>query len=349
MEIEKQITDYFRCIDENLDTLSLHKEGELTGLPSWVHTTRSITIGITDDGDGIALKINPDNSLIADVTKVVSIKSPEDVNKLLAPMTYGGTPLSNLAEDFFMLVGDMVVTGNNPLLPPALDSRFLMGWGRRSGFDKTFNIEKAKEESIDLWNKRLIDKASSASYVSEVNNILYRLQAVIKRKTFLERRIHRFVCQYKHLLLPPHKRCLYEHILYRGTESRKADFILEREQGLPPILIELESPVHPVFTKNMELTAPANHARQQISEWVSFIDSDAVNNASGELNFLTGTKERLIIIGRGLEHKERLIDTKFDGVVFWTYDIFIEEVKHRLNDQYASQCQMVGLEIRKPF
>lgn len=349
MEIEKQITDYFRCIDESLDMLSLHKEGELTGLPSWVHTTRSITIGITDDGDGIALKVNPDNSLIADVTKVVSLKSTEDINKVLTPMTFSGTSLSSLAEDFFMLVGDMVVTGDNPLLPPALDNRFLVGWGRRKGFENTFNIEKAKEESLDLWNKRLIDKKAGASYVREVNNILYRFQAVIKRKAFLERRIHRFVYQYKDILLPSHRRCLYEHILYRETESRKADFILEREQGLPPILIELESPVHPVLTKTMDLTAPANHARRQISEWVSFIDSDAVKNASGKLNFLTGPKERLVIIGRGLEHKERLIGTKFDGVAFWTYDMFIKEIRHRLNGQYASQCQMVGLEIRKPF
>ena len=99
----------------------------------------------------------------------------------------------------------------------------------------------------------------------------------------------------------------------------------------------------------MDLTAQANHARGQISEWVLFIDSDAVKNASGELNFLTGPKERLVIIGRGTEHKERLIDTKFDGVTFWTYDMFIEEVRNRLNNQYASQCQLVGLEIRKPF
>src|SRR3990172_983554 len=309
MEIEQIITDYFRCIDESLDILSLHKEGELTGLPSWVHTTRRITIVVTDDGDGITLKVSPDNALSADITSVVPLKTTEDINKMLSPMSYGGTPLGNLAEGFFMLLGDMVMTGGNPLFPPAIDSRLLVGWGRKKGFEKAFNIEKAKEGALDLWNKRHLGKTADASYIREINNILYRFQAAIKRKAFLEKRIHRFIYQYKDILLPSHKRCFYEHILYHNTEIRKADFILQREQGLPPILIELESPIHSVFTKTMDLTAQANHARGQISEWVLFIDSDAVKNASGELNFLTGPKERLVIIGRGTEHKERLIDT----------------------------------------
>lgn len=57
----------------------------------------------------------------------------------------------------------------------------------------------------------------------------------------------------------------------------------------------------------------------------------------------------MVIIGRGLEHKERLVDTKFDGVVFWTYHVLIEEAKRRLNDQYEAQCRMIGLEGRRPF
>lgn len=350
VEIEQQILDYFRSIDEAIDTLSLHLEEQLVQLPSWVHTTRSITIGITDDGEGIALRVDPKNTLTGDVTKLVPIKSIEGVDKLVSPMSYRGGALNRLPEDYFMLVGDMIVTPTaNPLLPPAVENRFLVGWGRRRAFQDLFSIEQAKEDAIDIWNKRRIDEASRTSYVSQVKNIIYSLQAIIKRKAFLERRIHRFLYRYKDLLLPAHKRCLYDHILRRGTESLKADFILEREEGFPPILIELESPVHPVFTKAMDLTAPANHARQQISEWVSFIDSDPAINAPAELTFLTGPKERLVIIGRGLEHRTRLIDTKFDGTIIWTYDIFIEEARRRLNDQYTSQCHIVGLETKRPF
>ena len=253
-------------------------------------------------------------------------------------------------EDQFIYFSDMCLfSASNPLVPPAFDNRALIGWGRTKGLEKTFNNMKVKEDSIDLWNKRILKGTNSSSYIREVNIILEKLQAMIKRKSFLERKIHRFIHEHSNILLPPHNKCLFEHVLYRREEKRKADFILEREQGLPPLLIELENPTHKILTKSLDLTAQSNHARQQISEWVSFIENDPARNASGDNYFLTGPKERLVIIGRGLEHKEKLIDTKFDGVVFWTYNILIEEAKKRLNEQYARQCELVGLNATKPF
>lgn len=350
MAIEKQIIEYFRALDESLDHLSEHHEGELTGLPSWVHTTRKITIGTSDEDDGVALRVVPDNSLDMDVTETVSIRSTEDINKLLEPMTYRGPQLTTLDEKFLALCGDMVATeGNNPLIPPVLDNRCLVGCGRRKGFQGFFNIENAKRDAIDLWNKRLLGKTATSSYVREIRIILDKFQAIIKRKAFLERRVHRFIHQYERFMLPSHRRCLYEHVLCHGEEKRKADFILEREQGLPPLLIELEPPVHSVFTKGKDLTKEANHAGRQISEWVSFIDSDGVSNASGEFSFLAGPKERLVIIGRGLEHKACLLETKFSGTVFWTYDVFVEEIRRRLNQEYVSQCRLLGLKEQQPF
>ena len=347
--LDKIITTYFSCLDESLNVLSLHSEGELVGLPSWVHCTRRIIIACTEDGEGVAIKVVPDNSLEMDEVTIVEIRSKEDLNRILAPMSYGGAPLNRLQENSFMLIGDMTVTTANPLDIPAMDSRLLFGFGRKKGFETSFSIEKAKEEAIGLWNARLSKSEGSKSYVREVKNILYKFQAIIRRKAFLERRIHRFINEYAHILLPPHKRCIFEHIFYRNRDFRKADFVLEREQGFPPILIELESPVHKIFTKNLDLTAQANHEKSQISEWIAFIDSDTARNAKGDFYFLTGLKERLVIIGRGLEYRDRLLETKYDGVVFWTYDILFEEVRGRLNDNYASQCAMVGLSPKKPF
>lgn len=117
---------------------------------------------------------------------------------------------------------------------------------------------------------------------------------------------------------------------------RKADFILEREQGLPSIFIELESPVHSVFTKKGDLTAQSNHARQQVSEWVKYVENEPQTNAKDEYSFLTGPKERMVVIGRGIENKDRLIDTKYDGVTFWTYSIMLEEAKSRMNKRLGS-------------
>lgn len=349
MTLDKIIADYFMHLDESLDALSMHKEGELVGLPSWVHCTRRIIVGCTEDGEGVVIKITPDNSLEKDEITLVELKTNEDINHILEPMSYGGTALNRLNENDFTLFGDMRVVSNNPLDVPALDERLLVGFGRKKGFEIVFSIEKAKEEAIGFWNARALKHDDPKSYVSEVKNILDKFKAIIRKKSFLERRIHRFIIEHSHILLPPHKKCFYEHIVYRNEDFRKADFILEREQGLPPILIELESPTHPIFTKNYDLTAQANHARSQISEWVAFIDSDAMRNARGDFYFLTGPKERLVIIGRGLEHKSRLIETKYDGVVFWTYDILIEEITNRLNDNYASQCGMVGLALKRPF
>ena len=352
MNLEDTLTQYFRILDESLDKISHQREGNLKALPSWVQVNRKIDIGLTADQEGIVIKISPDPALEVDQFAVHQIDNVNDISRIIAPMAFKGK-LPNLEpnEDSFILFGDIsVVEVDNPLALPALDNQCLMGWGRRKGFFNVFDIQKAKLEAIDLWNKsNTIQETKVGNYIHEIKRILSKLQAMIKRKAFLERRIHRYINTHSKILLPSYKRLLFDHKLYRGGEERKADFILEREQGLPAILIELESPVHQVFTRSLEPTAQANHARFQISEWVSFIENDAARNASNENHFLTGPKERLVIIGRGLEHRDRLIETKFDGVLFWTYDLLIEEAKRRLNDEYASQCQIVGLDVKRPF
>ncbi len=350
MNVEQTILDYLNHIDSSLEILSEQAEGKIPGLPSWVLETREIIIGITDDNEGIVIKVEPNENLKNDKIITRIVKNREDINKIISPMNFGG-PLPNQgAENHFILFADMsVVEANNPLAVPVEDNRFLFGWGRKNGFFNTFNADKAKKEAVDLWNSAKEGIKKGSSFIQESRNVYSKFQAIFKRKTFLERRIHRFINEYPRLLLPSHKRCFFEHKLYLGNEMRKADFILEREQGLPPILIELESPVHTVFTKANDLTAPANHARQQISEWLSFIEKDPIRNASGENSFLTGPKERLVIIGRGLENKKRLIDTKFDGVTFWTYSMLLEEAKTRWNNHIASQYKLLGLEEAKPF
>ena len=228
------------------------------------------------------------------------------------------------------------------LAVPVFDQRCLtVGVGEGVSL-KSLNIDTAKQKAIELWNSA-VEGVKGQSFIQETMKVFEKFQTIAKRKAFLERRIHRFMNEYSGLLLPSHKKCLSEQALYLGDEKRKSDFILEREQGLPPMLIELESPVHEILTKRGDLTAPANHARQRISEWVSFIEGDPLRNASGENSFLTGPKERLVIIGRGLEHRQRLIQTKFDGITFWTYSILIEEARNRWNNHIASQYKLLGL------
>jgi hypothetical protein len=62
---------------------------------------------------------------------------------------------------------------------------------------------------------------------------------------------------------------------------------LERDAGLPALLIELETPAARIFTKRGEPTKETNHAKAQIAEWVRFIETDSRNTA-GDMAFLRG-------------------------------------------------------------
>lgn len=92
-----------------------------------------------------------------------------------------------------------------------------------------------------------------------------------------------------------------------------------------------------------------HYTSQQISEWVKFVENDPMRNASGEYNFMTGPKERMVIIGLGVEDKERLINTKYGGITFWTYSIMLEEAKSRVNKMLSSQYKLLGIAEVRPF
>jgi hypothetical protein len=142
-------------------------------------------------------------------------------------------------------------------------------------------------------------------------------------------------------MLPPHKRCFIEVRLSRGEEAKKADFILERETGMPALLIELESPHLPLFKQNGEYTANANHAREQIREWVEFID-DEPTNRRGEFAFLAGEKDRLVVQGERLEFREKMNSSKGSDTTMWTYDMLLQEAKERCHAELVSLHVMMG-------
>jgi Domain of unknown function (DUF4263) len=350
MNYREIITRYLSIVDESLDELSMHNEGKISNLPSWVFHKRKIDIGITNDNEGVVIKIAPDGSLEEDIVDILEISTHEDVNKITSPMSLEGQLPNSYPEDDFILLADIsMVEANNPIAIPIMENKFMLGSGRTSGFVNAFNENKAKEEAINLWNSAVTGLDSKGSFVQTVRNILDKFEAIIKRKAFVERRVHRFINENKSIFLPEHKTCLYEHKLYLKGDRRIADFILEREPGLPSIFIELESPVHKVFTKKGDLTAESNHARQQVSEWVKYVENEPQTNAVGDYSFLTGTKERMVVIGRGLEDKDGLTDTKYDGVTFWTYSLMLEEAKNRMNQRLSSQYKLLGLDEVRPF
>lgn len=181
------------------------------------------------------------------------------------------------------------------------------------------------------------------SFVYHLQTIFARFQGTIKLKGFRERRIHRFINQHSNLLLPSHKSCFFEYELILNDEKRKADFILEQEPGMPPLLIELEPPSDMLFRQDGEFTARALHARHQISEWIRFIDQNPENTA-GSMAFLRiPTKQRMIIMGRGMDQRTRMLNSNYTDTIMWTYDMLISNAKDQANRFIKSQCQALGI------
>lgn len=216
MGFKKSIIEYFKIIDDSLDILSQHNEGKLQYLPSWVLQKRRIEIGVTPDQEGFVLKIDPDDNLEDDEFLITEIVTAEDASKIIAPMTFQGCLPNKQPENSFLFIGSLsLVEANNQLAVPVIDNKFLLCWGRTAGFFNNFNPEKAKEEAITLWNNALNELNGKKNYVQSVNGILDKFRAIIKRKAFLERRIHRYIYEHRSIFLPSHKQCLYEHKLYR--------------------------------------------------------------------------------------------------------------------------------------
>ena len=142
-------------------------------------------------------------------------------------------------------------------------------------------------------------------------------------------------------MLPAHKQCYYEHRLQLGAKERIADFILEREFALPAILIELENPASPAFRQDGQLTQFANHAREQIREWVQIID-DGPGNRTGEMAFLAGPKIRLVVLGESLRFIDKMKESARSDTTIWTYDMLLQEAKERVHQELASLHKQMG-------
>jgi len=346
-----QVVSYFRKLDSSLEQLSEHQEGKLHNLPKWALNPRRIFIGFNKNKNFAIVKIVPDDSLEDDSITEVLLLTQEDINKLVEPAKVNFTP-SNLPLIEFKPISDITIQYESESYPGFIFKedvfQGILGYGKIDTIFKYFREEKAQLEAINIWNKIQLN-IKEASFIYAVSNIFSTLAKIIKRKSFLERRIHRFLNEHRRILLPSFKNCFFELKFKLNGEIRKADFVLEREFGMPALLIELENPVHNIFTKQGEYTSQANHARAQIAEWVKFIDENPQENASGDLSFLRGKKERLVIMGRGLDYKEKMLDSRYSDTKMWTYELLIAEAKNRWNQIIDSQCDILRLKRLTPF
>lgn len=343
--MENLVTNYFSEIDVSLEKLSQNFEENLTGLPSWVLSTRKIAIGHIEEADFYIIKVIADDQLEADELQKVHIRTNTELQRFTVPFKMN-FKVENCPKDFgCTMISDMHAIGKDRIdaLPVSLFSGLLC-LVSGSQIPIEFSPQKAKEHALDLWNKAAhgLGLPKGHSFLSNLRSIFTTFHRIVKRKAFLEERIHRFINFNSKFLLPPHKKCHFKHELYLNDEKRVADFILQRERALPSMLIELENPSVKMFKKNGEWTAEANHARNQIAEWARFIEQNPANT-QGQFSFLNGPKQRLVIMDRGLEHLDEMINSKYQDTVMWTYDLLAKEAKDYWNSIIIEQCRLLGI------
>jgi hypothetical protein len=352
VELPINFIEYFALLDKALDELCKHQEGKIPKLPSWVFTSRDFRVGITEDGCGLIVRIIPKGIPGEDTISVSKISKFSDLQSFANPfeLTFPNSKPNLLNEMPFFSIWDWAAYGDeNPLSPPIIEVPDFIGYGSVESATKKFSISSAKEWAIDLWNIASRGNQGGGSFIQEARQVFSSFGKIINQKSFLERRVHRYINEHAFILLPQFQNCYFEHPLYLGKKKQVADFILEREFGFPALLIELESPSHQVFRKNGELTQIANHAREQIGRWVKYIDQSAQTNAIGSFAFLSGPKDRIVIIGLGLNHKEHMLNTKFQDTIVWSYDLLLEQARMRWQRDITAQRKILGLEEIKLF
>ena len=332
---------YFHELDNSFDILSNHEEGRITDLPAYAFGYRHIAIYRLSNTNFYLIKVDVDNTLDGDKGYTGQLNSNEEVRKVTFPFVFN-FDLTKIPDDYGVVIENINVKQiSNPNAVPVINDSML-AIVREDRFYDTFSIEKAKDKAINTWNNNKKGFDNNYTFIHNLKKIFDRATLIIKKDSFVERRIHRFINTHATYLLPSFKEKYFEHAILFKEEKRVADFVLKRETGFPALLIELESPNQPVFKNNHELTYQAHHAVSQISEWVSFIDLDSRNTVN-EMDFMAGPKERLVIIGRGLDNIKEMKNSKFSGTTVWTYEMMLEEAKARWNRLITEQSISIGI------
>lgn len=329
-EVKDKSLAYFRALDAAANRASHLKEHLTAQLPSWVLAHRRITIAYIKGFDGFTLRAIPDDLLTEDSVDTFVVSNETEYHEVIKPF-----PL-NVQRGFRGAVwfGDpRLEKKDEPLLPPAFAPRGVVAFmSDDAAVDETLSEESAARSIAEHWTRVEFGLERGTSAYLQMDLVFKRFSALISRRAWKERRIHRYINQHR-FLLPPYKRCFYEHEIRANGETRIADFILEREAAFPALLIELESPLNRLFRADGELTREANHAREQIREWAEMIDDEPANR-SGDMTFLRGPKQRLVVQGEGLQLIERMRSSANADTVVWTYDMLLKEARERVHAQF---------------
>lgn len=230
----QSVLEYFKALDDAIERLSKGREGALSNLPAYALKKRRIKLGVSADGSVAAIKFEPDPFLTNDDIQQVTLTSVADVNAVIARFRTEAKSMASLANSNFFLAGSVIeYSSSNPLVPPAHEDPSMIGCGSGQQASMAFRPEGAKLDAIAMWNYALLGKKSSGNFLHETKGIFNTFASIIRRRAFVERRIHRYLRDHAVLLLPAHVRFFFEHELRLGDEVRRVDVILQREPVNP--------------------------------------------------------------------------------------------------------------------
>lgn len=340
-DLLKIIAGYFIEIDISLETLSHKKEEYIRSLPSWVLSNRRINITHILGTNNYMIEAIPDESLDEDRL---------DYKEIEGTRTRWGLKVSDnaiIGDGLFETgweISDVLIQGDT-LGPSQYAFRGYRDFAKGNVIPIKYSIDKAKDDAINIWNSS-INSLPNTNFVGSLKEIFQKFSSLISHRAFKERKTHRYINANSKFLLPNYKNCYFERELFLNGEKRIADFILQREEGIPPMLIELENPKSKMFKTNGEFSHVANHAKSQIAEWVRFIEQNP-DNSRGEMSFLQGpNKTRLVIMGRGLEFNEEMSNSRYTDTIMWTYDMLLKEAKENWSKYIAEQRKVLGIDVQ---
>ena len=156
---------------------------------------------MAQEDDLYVVKVIPENTLSEDQFTIIDIKSDDDLKNFIKPLQTN-IGIKSHVKDIGFMFGDMTAIQNNNINAMPHDLvKGLRAIFTSSQIEGMFSVEVARKSAMDFWNNVTNKFPWKQSYVATVKQILDRLQSMIKRKSFLERRIHRYIAEYAATIL----------------------------------------------------------------------------------------------------------------------------------------------------
>jgi hypothetical protein len=102
---EAMFKEYFSELDSAMSILSQHKEAELAFVAPMAVSQRKAKLGITTDGLGFVMRIDPDQDIDEDLIEVSPISSQDDM-KLITHPSFVTIPFHRLSSTSGMMIQD---------------------------------------------------------------------------------------------------------------------------------------------------------------------------------------------------------------------------------------------------